>query len=185
MTFQFQCPQCNSVLQAEPDQAGQASQCPLCHTPFLIPAPVGTQAAARPSFPGPSFPSTPAGFGPPGPFGAATPGPAHIPPFIATEAGLAAPAPEVDPNLLHIPCPQCQEVLETPIEMLDQEVLCPHCQTQFQLLRRNSLEYKRKKQQELEIRERKAGKAWFNFAIVVVVLMVLFLGFLIISTVFG
>ena len=53
-----------------------------------------------------------------------------------------------EPELLHIPCPQCKKILETPVEMLDLDVLCPHCQAQFQLRRRDSVEFKRKKEQE-------------------------------------
>jgi len=96
--------------------------------------------------------------------------------------GPAAASEPEEPDLLHIPCPECQEVLETPVEMLDQDVMCPHCQAQFQLRRSNSIEYKRKQQQKQEMRERKAGKAWFNWAIVVVVLVVIFLLILILST---
>jgi uncharacterized Zn finger protein (UPF0148 family) len=86
-----------------------------------------------------------------------------------------------EPELLHIPCPECKEVLETPVEMLDQDVMCPHCEAQFRLRRRDSEEFKRKKEQERQIKERKADRAWLNWAIVVVVLVVLFLVFLFIS----
>ena len=78
-----------------------------------------------------------------------------------------------------------KKMLETPVEMLDLDVLCPHCQAQFQLRRRDSVEFKRKKEQEAEIREFKAGKTWLNLAIVAVVLVVLFLGALIVWDVFG
>ncbi len=87
-----------------------------------------------------------------------------------------------DPEVLHIPCPQCKQQLETPIEMLDQEVLCPYCKTQFQLRRTDSIEYKRRRQQEKEIRERKAGREWLNYAIIAVVLVLVFLLFLIFSS---
>jgi uncharacterized Zn finger protein (UPF0148 family) len=87
-----------------------------------------------------------------------------------------------EPELLHIPCPQCKQLLETPVEMLDQEVLCPFCQAQFQLLRRDSVEFRRRRQQEREIHDRKAEKVWLNYAIGAVVLVVLFLLFLIFSS---
>jgi hypothetical protein len=72
--------------------------------------------------------------------------------------------------------------LETPVEMLDQDVMCPHCQAQFRLRRQDSVEHKRRRKQELEIREHKTGSAWFNWAIVVVVLVVIFLLVLILSS---
>jgi hypothetical protein len=98
---------------------------------------------------------------------------------------LPQPTPAVElrePDILHIPCPQCKQLLETPIEMLDQEVLCPYCQTQFQLRRRDSVEFQRRRQQELEMREHKAGRAWLNYAIVAAILVVLFLFFLIFAS---
>ncbi|QDU31272.1 hypothetical protein ETAA8_64250 [Anatilimnocola aggregata] len=82
------------------------------------------------------------------------------------------------PELLHIPCPNGHE-LETPPEMLDQDVLCPQCQAQFTLRRKNSVEFKRQ-QEELEmIRMAKLSKAWLQGAIVAVVLIVIGLGALI------
>ncbi len=84
----------------------------------------------------------------------------------------AAPAPPVEPILLHIPCPKGHE-LETPEEMLDQEVLCPHCKAQFVLRRTNSVEYKRKREEEERLKEFKAGRFWLNMAIVAVVLVLL------------
>jgi hypothetical protein len=84
----------------------------------------------------------------------------------------AAEALPVEPAVLHIPCPK-GHVLETPEDMLDQEVLCPHCQTQFVLRRRNSVEYRRKKEEEERVREIKTGNFWLNMAIVVVVLVML------------
>jgi glutaredoxin len=196
------------VLQAEEFQAGQQSYCPLCGAVFLIPAPyVAPPSPPSPNLPygGAAFPTGPAPSFPamgPAP-SAATPGsptvgPAPSPPapgFPAVGPGAAnqvplppPPTPTFElrePELLHIPCPQCKKMLETPVEMLDQDVLCPHCQAQFQLRRRDSVEFKRKKEQEAQIREFKAGKTWLNLAIVVVVLVVLFLGALIVWDVFG
>lgn len=39
MTFRFFCPQ-GHILEAEPQQVGQAAACPFCGTPMLIPAPL-------------------------------------------------------------------------------------------------------------------------------------------------
>lgn len=200
MAFQFQCPQCANVLQAEDFQAGQQSYCPMCGAMFLIPSPFVTPAPGPlPGMPYPG-PQSPAGEYPQGPTSSSA-----FQPFPGVGPGAASgagPGPEIqtnlpppqpptpafnlhEPELLHIPCPQCKEMLETPVEMLDQDVMCPHCQAQFQLRRRDSVEFKRKKQQEAEIRELKAGNTWLNLAIVAVVLVVLFLGALIAWDVWG
>ena len=75
------------------------------------------------------------------------------------------------PKLLHIPCPQ-GHVLEVPPEMVDQEVMCPHCKKRFRLQEKNSLEYKRKQQAALERADVMAGKKWFTWAIIFAILVV-------------
>ncbi len=174
MAVQFQCPQCGNMLQAEEHQAGQQSACPFCQTVFVIPMPYPAAAAphasAQPSFTPPqdSFPTI-------GPSAAGT-----------AKAPARAPAFELrEPELLHIPCPQCKETLETPIELLDQDVLCPHCQAQFQLRRRDSIEFKRELERKAQTRETKASRNWLNFAIVAAILVVLFLGGLIAWQIYG
>lgn len=196
MAFQFQCPQCANVLQAEESQAGAQSQCPYCQTMFIIPAPIAPAPASP--FPGASATETPSN-GPqtrlPGVGGASPSGRGQtqspFPTLAATGSGSSSPPPQKgasstfemkEPELLHIPCPECKEVLETPVEMLDQDVMCPHCEAQFRLRRLDSVEFKRKKEQQQRIKEQKIGKAWFNWAIIVVVLVVAFLVFLIISS---
>ena len=98
-------------------------------------------------------------------------------PVIQTEAPSAGPVVDVtaapaEPTLLHIPCPKGHE-LEVPPDMLNQEVLCPHCNTQFKLRERDSVEFKRKREIELERRDFKRGQAWLNWAIVAAVIVVL------------
>jgi hypothetical protein len=44
---------------------------------------------------------------------------------------------------------------------------------QFRLREKDSVEYKRRRQQDVERRERKAGKMWLNYAIVAAVLVVI------------
>lgn len=206
MTFQFQCPQCANVLQAEDFQAGQQSYCPMCGAMFLIPSPYAAPAPGPlPGMPYPGAAASPGGYpmGPtPLPASPSLPATPSFPgpvPGIPSGVGPSAagqpivlppqpPAPAFDlrePALLHIPCPQCKEVLETPVEMLDQEVLCPHCQAQFQLRRRDSVEFKRKKEQEAQLKEIKTGNTWLNLAIIAVVLVVLFLGALIAWDIWG
>ncbi len=199
--FQFQCPQCANLLQADPQQAGQQSQCPICHALFVIPV-----AANPPVQPAPSATPPVAESSGEMPVVQASPrrpigrrrrkrrkGKAEdasdwqniSPP----ESGSSARREEFPPNggskapeQLHIPCPQCKQVLETPAEMLDQEVLCPQCETQFRLLRRHSLEARRQRELERKLQEQRASKMWFHWAIIAVVLVVLFLLFLLLAT---
>lgn len=70
------------------------------------------------------------------------------------------------PGCVHIPCPNGHE-LETPFDMLGQEVLCPHCGAQFRLRNEDSREYLEK----LEKRERERGKFWFNWAVTAAILI--------------
>ena len=186
MAFQFQCPQCMGLLQAEASQAGQQCVCPMCHAQMIIPAPVVSEADSTASGGSPEPARTA--------MDAVDQGPDALPPRIDAPStasppgtGPAGPAlpvsPEpAEPEVLHIPCPQCQKALETPVEMLDQDVMCPFCQAQFRLRRSDSEEYKRKRRLQEQVRERKASRAWFNAAIVVVVLVVIFLLFLIFAS---
>lgn len=97
------------------------------------------------------------------------------PPAPAPAPASAAPS---EPELLHIPCPNGHE-LETSLDMLDQVVLCPRCQAQFKLRRKNSVEYKRLEAERERIREANLNKVWLQGAIVAVVLIVIGLGALI------
>jgi uncharacterized Zn-finger protein len=161
--------------------------------PFIIPAPVAPPPAPNPTgskIGAPYVPTTAPSPGPPpgSPFPSLQPprttaARTEIPSFSITPLPQKkAPVEVREPEVLHIPCPQCKQQLETPVEMLDQEVLCPFCQAQFQLRRRDSVEFRRRRQQELEMLDRKAGRAWLNYAIAAVVLVVLFLLFLIFSS---
>ena len=186
MAFQFHCPQ-GHLLSAHEYQAGQQTHCPMCGMAFIVPYP----AAMAPPAPSPMVPYSHLPAPPPPPAVGSQSAAAPETPTTDRFAALAAAAeaaeaesheaaPPVEPTsavapepvLLHIPCPK-GHILETPEEMLDQEVLCPHCQAQFVLRRRNSVEYQRKKEEEERIREIKTGNFWLNLAIVVVVLVVL------------
>jgi hypothetical protein len=169
MSFQFQCPQ-GHLLEGDPSQAGQAVNCPTCGMLFLIPAPLAAPAQVQPAF-GPSF-------GAPGEqaasrFAHLDGGPAASPEAAAMEPSapvMEAPAPPEEPELLHIPCPNGHE-LETPIDMLEQEVLCPKCNVQFRLRKKDSVEFKRKKEEADRLKEIKTGNFWLNMAIVAAVLV--------------
>lgn len=168
MAFQFQCPQ-GHLLSGDESQAGQQCHCPTCGMLFIIPQPL-TAPVAEAYDPANRF----AGLGQPS-------GPAEAPVFVpgggtaaATMTPEAPATPEVppEPELLHIPCPNGHE-LETPLDMLDQDVLCPQCNAQFKLRRKNSVEYIKKKELEESIRLEKVGSLWLTWAIVAVVVVVL------------
>jgi len=181
MAFQFLCPQ-GHLLQGEESQAGQQCKCPTCGTLFLIPHPAG------PAVPSSSEPS-------PGPGGlgqAPPPAPPADPPSdstaeefpgIQTEAGpgrsaIGAAEPGVSlptdgtPDVVHIACPSGHE-LETPREMLGQVAMCPYCQVQFELRWEESVEYRRRKAEELERKQAKVARMWLQWSITAAVLVVL------------
>jgi uncharacterized Zn finger protein (UPF0148 family) len=149
MTFQFLCPH-GHLLEGDESQQGQPCDCPTCGVRFLIPAAPGAPPAAAP--PEPAFPDVTAGAG-------------------NQETATVDPT-KKEPRLLHIPCPQGHE-LETPEEMIGQDVLCPLCGEQFNLQYKNSVEYKKEKEAERERRERKMAEAWFTRAIIAAVIVVL------------
>ncbi len=96
----------------------------------------------------------------------------------------AGPVIDAPPDLLHIDCPNGHE-LEVPREMLDQDALCPQCEVQFRLRETDSVEYQRKKQVEMETRERRVGNAWLNWTIALGIIVVLFFVTLWAMTVMG
>ena len=182
MAFQFQCPS-GHLLSSDESQAGQHSLCPMCGVMFIVPAPAGYGAGPMPY----TIPAPPATIYPLPPGAPATQSQTPVNPFealraaaeaaeaakaVAPPAEEAQPAPPAEPILLHIACPNGHE-LETPEEMLDQEVLCPHCKAQFVLRRTSSVEFKRQREEQERLREIKAGRFWLNLAIAVVVLVVL------------
>jgi hypothetical protein len=133
-------------------------------------------AAPAPDYPTPAF--SPPPYAPPGGTALAGGQPSSGPQFGPAPAFTPRPS---EPELLHIACPNGHE-LETPREMLNQDVLCPHCNVQFRLREKDSVEYKRRRQQELDHRDRKAGKMWLNYAIVAAVLVVIgIIGLIVIS----
>ena len=189
--IQFQCPQ-GHLLQGEEAHMGMQTQCPYCGVMLIIPVvdPQALQAAQYvqqqpaaqletylPQELNDIYDPT-----------ATTPGLGqYINQAATTEAVQTheqhaeyAPAthhvnfesPEVEqveaeePGFLHIPCPNGHE-LETPYDMLGQEVLCPHCEAQFQLRLEDSREHHEKMEKHFEER----GKFWFNWAIAAAVLI--------------
>jgi len=89
-------------------------------------------------------------------------------PIAAPAAETPPPEPEkpAEPELLHIPCPNGHE-LEVPPDMIDTEVLCPQCNVQFRLRAKDSIEHRKRREQEEAIRDAKTNKFYYQFAIVV------------------
>ena len=93
----------------------------------------------------------------------------------AEEPKPAPPPEKQEPRIVRIPCPQGHE-LQTPMDMVQQDVLCPICGTQFHLRYEESIEFK---EEQAEQRRRKAERVnevalkWSIGAAVVVVLGIL------------
>ncbi len=77
-----------------------------------------------------------------------------------------------DPRIWHIPCPK-GHILETPHDMLDQDVLCPYCETQFTLRKFQSVEETQKRERERAIRDERTGRLWLNWAIGIAAVVIL------------
>jgi len=75
-------------------------------------------------------------------------------------------------RIWHIPCPN-GHVLETPEDMLDQDVLCPYCEKQFTLRKFQSVEETEKRERERAIREERAGQLWLKWAIGIAAVVIL------------
>jgi rubredoxin len=175
------------MLQADQSQVDQQCQCPHCGVEFLVPRPVGTPAASQPQWTGsdapefdePTPPPTEApeevvlGIGPRfgpqidpqfGPAAASQAAPEPVPTFIPLSAAQV--------ELLHFRCPS-GHVLETPRDMLEEDVMCPFCQAQFHLRYQDSIEYKQEKAAKIARRDAQLGRAWLHWAIAIAVVVVI------------
>jgi hypothetical protein len=132
----------------------------MCGMLFIIPAPIAAPVAAAPG---------PFHFGgaPTSSYGPVNAYPGAEAPQPQVQPQPAAPA---EPELLHIPCPNGHE-LETPVDMLDQEVLCPECQAQFILRRKNSVEFIKHQEELARIRDAKLNNLALKWAIAAAVLV--------------
>jgi hypothetical protein len=153
--------------------------------PF-VGGPFGAGPQAGPAigpFPGNAAPTTPTSDPAAGmPVIKTEPEPQNAPAAAASsEPAGAAPAPtsppeeKKEPRIVRIPCPQGHE-LQTPMDMLNQEVLCPICNTQFHLRYEDSIDFK---EEQAELRRRKAEQLnqaalkWSIIAAVVIVLAII------------
>ena len=145
----------------------------MCGQVFAIPAPAGVAPVPDPvvnpsPFGAPAPPAAP--YGEPAPQSAGEPAP-----FVVDGPGAAPFDPTgamAGPQILHIPCPNGHE-LEVPPEMLGQDVMCPHCSVQFLLREKDSVEAKRRKQEQLELKDYRAGKTWLMWAVIFGVLVLI------------
>ncbi len=148
MKFQFMCP-AGHLLEGDSSQSGQQLNCPTCGVLFVIPQadPKPAEAIEQTSSDG-----------------------------NGDSGGELSESPfgtmlEEEPKTLHIPCPNGHE-LETPDNMLGQEVLCPVCQAKFLLQYRDSVEAQAKRRAAREQKEREDGQKWLQRAIIAAVFVV-------------
>ena len=180
MTFQFRCPN-GHLLEAEDHDIGQVVHCPVCATAMAIPPnPAGPPMAA---------PVSPAYVAPEAVYDE----PEEVEAFldVTGEDELAESEFQVDtgdesrddsdvPNFdgemenkdeLHIACPN-GHVLVVTRDLLQEEAICPHCNAEFELLERNSVEAKQKRAIQAERRAEKTERVFLYWGIGVAVLVV-------------
>ena len=196
MPFQFYCPN-GHLLQANEDQIGQTCVCPHCQVEIIIPAPAGytpTSPATPPDAPTTQPPvSAFTGFNPQG---QTSPSPLDSVNFqkkkknfnfgasqaAAQEAENAALKPAQKMNIgdpdedsrLHCLCPTGHS-LEINRDMIGQKAMCPYCQKTFVITLERTVEYINKKKRAEELEDKKMAKFWFQWAIVAIVLAVVFI----------
>ena len=67
------------------------------------------------------------------------------------------------------------DIGEAPPGLVVERSCCPKCGVQFQLRRKDSVEFKKKKAEQDELRQIKLGNQWASYAIAAAVLVVLLL----------
>ena len=180
MTFQFRCPN-GHLLEAEDHDIGQVVHCPVCATAMAIPPnPAGPPMAA---------PVSPAYVAPEAVYD--EPEEVEAFPDVTGEDELAESEFQVDtgdesrddsdvPNFdgemenkdeLHIACPN-GHVLVVTRDLLQEEAICPHCNAEFELVERNSVEAKQKRAIQAERRAEKTERVFLYWGIGVAVLVV-------------
>ncbi len=180
MTFQFRCPN-GHLLEAEDHDIGQVVHCPVCATAMTIPP--------NPAAPPVAAPVSPAYVAPEAVYD--EPEEVEAFPDVTGEDELAESEFQVDtgdesrddsdvPNFdgemenkdeLHIACPN-GHVLVVTRDLLQEEAICPHCNAEFELLERNSVEAKQKRAIQAERRAEKTERVFLYWGIGVAVLVV-------------
>ncbi len=153
MTFKFKCP-AGHVLEAEPQHAGRACQCPHCGVTMRVPpapvtvAPVIKIAGKESEYRQARWQNS-------------------------TSEPVENPFPvESISDVFHIPCPNGHP-LETLPEMLGRWAMCPQCEAKFKLDRKDSVEFREFETQRLERKEAELSRRWLNGTIVAMVLTLL------------
>jgi hypothetical protein len=194
MPFQIMCPQ-QHLLEVHEAQVGQQVQCPMCGQLLIVPMPPQAPGYApgppgygpmpgQPGFPGQQYPDPayqqmpyqqPGMYQQPGAYQQPAyqqPGPpAEAFPNIVTEeqeeAAPAEPEKPVDtrPPVVRIPCPAGHE-LQTPIDMVGQDALCPYCNVQFTLRYEDSLECKEQQAEAQRHRDEQMNKFWLKWSMI-------------------
>jgi len=148
MAFQFYCPN-GHLLQGDESQQGQQSQCPMCGAMFIVPMLSPPAGGPPPNQPTPP-PQQPAA-------------PPQQPP-----AKPAEPPKPAEPQIFHIPCPN-GHVLESPDNILGQQVLCPYCNVQFELRQEDSQEFQAEQSAARRRREEEINEQWVEWSILAAV----------------
>jgi hypothetical protein len=77
-----------------------------------------------------------------------------------------------EPRIVRIPCPQGHE-LQTPMDMVNQDVLCPICNTQFHLRYEDSIEFKEEQAELRRLKAEQLNQAALKWSIIAAVVVVL------------
>ncbi|GAB6166678.1 hypothetical protein JCM19992_26780 [Thermostilla marina] len=165
--FEFYCPN-DHLLEAEPHESGTRARCPICDVEFVIPSPPDAPAPEAAASDVASSPSvTPES--PSEPHSNAW---SDEPPTVRTETPVVHdPTTSSSEELLHVRCPQ-GHLLETPRDMLGQDAMCPHCGAVLRLRYEATEEYRAKRREEIERRERRRAQMWLQWAIFAAVFVV-------------
>ena len=158
MTFTFQCPQGHD-LRAEPADEGRTCLCPQCGARMVVPAaPIDAAPAIRIEGQKDQV--------------------RDIRWNDGTETLVENPFPtDSSPTQFHIPCPN-GHLLEATIEMLGKAAMCPKCQAKFSLDRERSVEFQAAAVAKEARRESRLERRWLHWAIVALVLAIIFVSLL-------
>lgn len=102
-------------------------------------------------------------------------GEATIRPQVAQVVGRAG---DLAATIYHIPCPR-GHLLDAPLDMLGQEVMCPFCSTQFRLRYQDSQEAEQERNTWQERSEAIRAQQWMKWAITAAALVALMLAIMI------
>ncbi|MBL9093906.1 MAG: hypothetical protein JNL96_22000 [Planctomycetaceae bacterium] len=156
MPFPFYCPQ-GHLLEGHESQQGTPGRCPTCGAPFMFPVLNAAPGAAPPGYEhGAPQQNSPIPSGAPGGGGVG----------FAMPPGAGAPV-----RTLNLLCPNGHTV-PTPEDLMGTTTICPYCNKPVEVIRENSVEYKRQLQQAARERDAATSRLWIRFALVAAALVV-------------